>query len=410
MGVAVVVAPAAANPIAPVPGAAARSPSPGSRRARPPAAGGAAVHGFDATHVEMFRALLDPFASALDNDRRLRELKALREAAEADRQSLLVRLGRRSASDTVVGADTGLRLVMGRVTEAAAADAAVLILGEPGSGKEVVARAIHLASRRASGPFIRVNCGALAGGRAEAELFGEADSHHGWVNRAAGGTLFLDEVGELSPGAQERLLHAVADGRDEPGGAPGEVRLIAATFQDLAGLVREGRFRQDLWYRLAAFPILLPPLRERPGDIPALARHFAQRAAIRFGLPSRMPSPEDLTLLMAYPWPGNVRELAAVVDRAALLGRGDRLEIGAALGPAGPAAEESARSAASAAPKGSMMSLDEAMRQHVEAVLAVTEGRIEGPHGAAAILRINPHTLRARMRKLGVAWDRFRPR
>jgi DNA-binding NtrC family response regulator len=388
------------------------------RRAAAPRRAGAGRR-FDAAHVAMFRALLEPFATALENDRRVRELKALREAAEADRRSLLARLGRRGPGDTIVGAETGLRLVMGRVTEAGASDVPVLILGEPGSGKEVVARAIHTASARAGGPFIRVNCGAIAAGRADAELFGEdghaggdAEAHHGWVNRAAGGTLFLDEVGEIPLGAQERLLR-VAAGAPGPSaervGAPTDVRLIAATFQDLAGLVREGRFRQDLWYRLAAFPVLLPPLRERTGDIPGLARHFAQRAAIRFGLPVRMPSAEDLSLLMAYPWPGNVRELAAVIDRAALLSRGERLEIGAALGAGSPPPTGEAGSTRGA-PRGPLVSLDEAMKQHIEAALALAEGRIEGAHGAARILGINPHTLRARMRKLGVAWDRFRSR
>jgi DNA-binding NtrC family response regulator len=374
---------------------------------------------FTGDHAEMVRALLEPLATALENDRRVRELKGLGEAAAADRQTLPAQGRRAPGGDTIVGADTGLRLVMERVTEAARARTPVLILGEQGSGKEVVARAIHAASSRAAGPFIRVNCGAIPLERVEAELFGgdggsTRDGPHGWVQRASGGTLFLDEIAALPLAAQGRLVEVLSTAPGDHTGADDsaqtDVRLVGATDQDLASLVRDGRFRQDLWYRLATFPMLLPPLRERTEDIPALARHLAQRAALRFGLPQRALSAEDLTLLMAYSWPGNVRELAAVIDRAVLLGRGDRLEVGAALGPVARGGEGSRgadRPAAAAAP-GRLASLDEAMRQHIEAALALTEGRIEGEHGAARLLKINPHTLRSRMRKLGIEWTAFK--
>jgi DNA-binding NtrC family response regulator len=294
----------------------------------------------------------------------------------------------------------------------------VLILGEPGSGKEVIARAVHAASARASGPFIRVNCGAIPPAQVEVHLFGatldagsSAEEHHGWLHRATGGTVFLDEIGALPWAVQERLLHVLAQGQADPRAAAGattiDVRVVAASDQDLASLVREGRFRQDLWYRLAAFPILLPPLRERQEDIPALARHFAQRAALRFGLPLRMPSADDLTLLMGYSWPGNARELGAVIDRAALLSRGERLEIARALGGAAESPGGTAP-AGRAVSLGPLASLDEAIRHHIEAALALTEGRIEGPQGAARLLKINPHTLRARMRKLRIDWGHFR--
>ncbi len=372
---------------------------------------------FEPSHAQMLRALLEPLATALENDRRVRELKALREAAEADRQSLLVRLGRRTPGDTIVGTGTGLRLVMGRVAEVARTDVPVLILGEPGSGKEVIARAVHAASARAAGPFIRVNCGAIPPAQVEVHLFGpvlgaghDVEEHHGWLHRATGGTVFLDEIGELPGAVQERLLRVLAEKPADSRAAAAttiDVRVVAASDQDLASLVREGRFRQDLWYRLAAFPILLPPLRERQEDIPALARHFAQRAALRFGLPLRMPSADDLTLLMGYSWPGNARELGAVIDRAALLSRGERLEIARALGGAAEAPGATAL-AGRAASLGPLASLDEAIRHHIEAALALTEGRIEGPQGAARLLKINPHTLRARMRKLRIDWGHFR--
>jgi transcriptional regulator with GAF, ATPase, and Fis domain len=186
---------------------------------------------------------------------------------------------------------------------------------------------------------------------------------------------------------------------------------VAATHRDLAAMVADGRFREDLWYRIAVFPILLPPLRERREDIPALACHFAERAAARFVLPLALPTPEDLRLLAQYSWPGNIRELAAVIDRAAILGDGKRLEVGQGLGtPVTPSISitEVETRPAPAVP-GEILSLDAAMKQHIEKVLAMTQGRIEGRRGTAALLKINPHTLRARMRKLDIDWARFRP-
>jgi formate hydrogenlyase transcriptional activator len=379
---------------------------------------------FAEPHEEMLRALLEPFAVALENHHRLRQLAALREAAEADKESLLARLGRRQLADTIVGADAGLRPVMERVELVARSDVPVLILGETGAGKEVIARAIHTGSPRAGGPFIRVNCGAIPPELLDSQLFGHergsftgaAETRRGWLERADGGTLFLDEIGELPPAAQVRLLRVLQDGYLERVGAQEpirvDLRVVAATHRDLMVMVREGRFREDLWYRVGVFPVVLPPLRERPGDIPALARHFAERAATRFGLPLRFPSGEDMAALMAYPWPGNVRELAAVIDRAAILGQGERLHVATALGvaPLAPAPERAPAEPAGTVTAPRLDSLDAAMRRHIEAALATTRGRVEGPDGAARLLQINPHTLRARMRRLGIDWGRFRSR
>jgi transcriptional regulator with GAF, ATPase, and Fis domain len=300
----------------------------------------------------------------------------------------------------------------------------VLIFGETGTGKEIIARAIHTRSSRANGPFMRVNCGAIPAELIDSQLFGHergsftgaTDTHRGWFERSDRGTLFLDEIGELPLAAQVRLLRVLQDGTFERVGGQNtmtvDVRIIAATHRDLSGMVREGRFREDLWYRLAVFPIALPPLRERPEDIPALARHFASRAATRFGLPPRMPTSEDIGVLVSYSWPGNVRELIAVMDRAAILGDGHALEVAKALGvqtrqavATGPRPEDPPTAAS---PAGRVIDLDEAMRRHIETALAATHGRIEGPSGTAALLKINPHTLRARMRKLGIDWKRFR--
>jgi transcriptional regulator with GAF, ATPase, and Fis domain len=209
-----------------------------------------------------------------------------------------------------------------------------------------------------------------------------------------------------------------------------DVRIVAATHRNLENMVAEGRFREDLWYRISIFPIRLPALRERTQDIPALAGHFAHRAGLRLGGAPLTPSELDVQLLSSYPWPGNVRELAAVIERAAILGNGRRLEVAKSIGnpnlepsplPVRPTLPPSAAitsgalptagngaAATGARPPGEVAPLDTAMISHIERALSATHGRIEGPFGAARILGVNPHTLRARMRKLGIEWSRFR--
>jgi hydrogenase-4 transcriptional activator len=376
--------------------------------------------------AEVVTLLLEPVATALENDRQARDAAALREAAEADRTSLLNRLGRENVTETVVGADGGLRDVMSRVALVSRSDVPVLLIGETGSGKEVVARAIHTGSPRVRRPFLRVNCGAIPPELIDSELFGHergsftgaTSLRKGWFERADGGTLFLDEVGELPHAAQVRLLRIVQDGTFERVGGQQQlavdVRIIAATHRDLPAMVAAGTFREDLWYRIAVFPIHLPPLRERPEDIPALARHFALKAARRFGTPPRIPTPDDIRLLLTYAWPGNVRELAAVLDRATILGDGKSLDLRPALGqqPASAAAPVTLpRANGQLAPDESastFKTLDAAMGDHIRAALTRVGGRIEGPQGAARLLGINPHTLRARMRKLRLDWSEYR--
>lgn len=394
---------------------------------------------FSLAHAELAQLLIEPFSVAMENDLRLREMAALREAAEADKRSLLTKLGRKDIGDKIVGADSGLRAVIDRVDLVARSDAPVLIFGETGTGKELIARAIHNRSARCSGPFDRVNCGAIPPELIDSQLFGHergaftgaVESRRGWFERADGGTLFLDEIGELPPAAQVRMLRILQDGWMERVGGEKpinvDVRIVAATHRDLAAMVAEGQFREDLWYRIAVFPIVLPPLRERCGDIAQLAPHFAQRAATRFGLAPVAPTAADIALLAGYSWPGNVRELAAVIDRAAILGDGKRLDVATALGisdvpavatpdadgvcpvPArwGSPSLPAAKKPTPAAPT-DIGSLDDAIRRHIEAALQLTHGQIEGRRGAAAKLKINPHTLRAKMRKLGIAWAAFR--
>jgi transcriptional regulator with GAF, ATPase, and Fis domain len=392
---------------------------------------------FTSSHRGTFSQLLEPLAVALENDARFHELKSLREAAEADRDTLLSRLGKQDVNEEVVGARTGLRHVMERVELVAQSDVPVLILGETGTGKEVVSRAIHARSKRADGPFLRVNCGAIPPELVDSQLFGHekgsftgaAEQHQGWFERADRGTLFLDEIGELPLPAQVRLLRVLQDHQIERVGGRSplhvDVRIVAATHRDLSAMVQEKTFREDLWYRINIFPILLPTLRERLEDIPALVRHFAVRAATRFGLPAVEPTDADLRLLAEYDWPGNIRELGAVIDRAAILGGGRRLDVGTALGLGRPAAapprsppadatlyevvpEEPAAATPPPASTGAIVPLATAMRQHIERALTATHGRIEGRRGAAALLDINPHTLRARMRKLGIEANHYR--
>lgn len=334
---------------------------------------------------------------------------------------------RRGASDTslvIVGADGDLRPVIERVQQVAKSDVPVLILGETGSGKELIARAIHAVSRRSGAPFHRVNCGAIPPELTDSELFGHekgaftgaTDRRCGWFERADTGTLLLDEVGELPMAAQVRLLRVLQDGTFERVGGQrhlsADVRIIAATHQDLPSMVAERRFREDLWYRLAIFPIRLPAVRERPADIAALVEHLAAKACQRYGTLPIRPTESDLAILHAYHWPGNVREMGAVMDRAVILGEGKRLEIAKALGLLPFVAETAiARSRGPAtrpAENSEFPPLDAVIDAHIRLALERCGGRIEGERGAAAALAVNPHTLRARMRRLAIDWSVYR--
>src|SRR4051812_39953043 len=312
---------------------------------------------------------------------------------------------------------------MARARMVSRSRAPVLLFGETGTGKEIVARAIHEHSTYRNGPFRRVNCGAIAPELIDSELFGHeqgaftgaATRRKGWFEQANGGTLFLDEVGELALPAQVRLLRVVQDnevvrvGGERP--VHVHVRIVAATHRDLPAMVERQAFREDLYYRLAVFPIVIPPLRDRPSDIRAFAEYFAERAANRFGVKPVAVSPEDVRILAAYTWPGNVREMNAVMDRAVLIGQGRTLDVAAALGHAGPSATPGTTALTREAPSpepSTIEPLDVIVSRHIQAALRATDGRVEGPHGAARLLKINPHTLRARMRKLEIDWGRFR--
>jgi len=336
--------------------------------------------------------------------------------------------------EEVIGARGGLRSVFDRVAMVAPSDLPVLLIGETGTGKEVVARVVHDGSTRGDGPFWRVNCGALSPELIDSELFGHERGsftgaiaqRKGWFEQAHRGTLFLDEVAELSPAVQVRLLRVLQEGElVRVGGTQTiavDVRIIAATHRDIGAMVAAREFREDLFYRISAFPIVIPPLRERSGDLAELARYFAGRAARRFGVRAAPLEPHEVELLHDHAWPGNVRELATVIDRAVLLGEGRRIDIARSLHqsprttpparlehaapPAPDLVEKAGRLAARLADQ--IEPLDDVIRRHIERALAACKGRIDGPFGAARQLAINPHTLRARMKKLGIDWKGHR--
>ncbi len=308
---------------------------------------------------------------------------------------------------TIVGASDVLRYVMYRVEQVAATTATVLLLGETGTGKELVARAIHNESPRRHRRFVVVNCGALPPTLIESELFGRErgaftgahNSQAGRFELADGGTIFLDEIGELPLELQPKLLRVLQEGQLERlGGARTvrtDVRVIAATNRNLVDDVRTGKFRQDLFYRLNVFPITLPALRERRDDLPALLHHLCERLGRELGRPVERIAPGSLQALQRYDWPGNIRELENVIQQAVILSRNGVLDLSDF---AGVAIQRDAPSV-SAEPQ----SLADVQRVHIQHVLQNTHWRIEGASGAARILGLCPSTLRTRMRKLGIS-------
>ena len=308
--------------------------------------------------------------------------------------------------DDIVGRSKALAAVLDKVRRVAATDATVLILGETGTGKELIARAVHSASRRSDKPFIKVNCAALPAGLVESELFGHEKGaftgaiarHTGRFELADSGTIFLDEIGELPAETQSKLLRVLQEREfDRVGGATPrkvDVRIIAATNRDLLKAVHVKEFREDLYYRLSVFPIPLPPLRERMEDIPLLAKFLLEKFAARLGRRFEGIEPDTLRRLSSYSWPGNVRELENVLERAVILATGPLLQIDPdVLGPT----EKQAPGKTSSA-----LALEEVEKNHILSVLKQTRWVIEGPRGAAAALEVHPNTLRSRLKRLGI--------
>ncbi len=313
--------------------------------------------------------------------------------------------------EEIVGRSAGLSAALDSVRRVATTDSTVLITGETGTGKELIARAIHSASNRRDRPLIKVNCAALPTGLVESELFGhERGAFSGAIAKrlgrfelANGGTLFLDEVGEIPLDIQGKLLRVLQEREFERVGGTGpiraDVRVITATNRDLAAAVRAGTFRQDLFYRLNVFPIQIPPLRQRTADIPLLVQFLLAKFQSRLGKRLEGVTPQSMKRLVAYPWPGNVRELENVIERAAILSHAGVLEIDpAALVPAAPPTTP----AASPQPGADGESLEAVERNHILSVLDSTNWVIEGPRGAAKVLNLHPNTLRSRLKRLQI--------
>lgn len=311
--------------------------------------------------------------------------------------------------DEIVGRSPALAAVLDHVRAVGPTDASVLVTGETGTGKELVARAIHSVSRRKDKPLIKVNCAALPAGLVESELFGhEKGAFTGAISRrmgrfelADGGTIFLDEIGELPLDMQAKLLRVLQEGEIDRIGGKGpsevDVRVIAATNRDLAQAVRDKTFREDLYYRLNVFPIRLPALRERKEDIPLLASYFAMRFANRLGKPIDGISEETLARLTSYAWPGNIRELENIMERAVILSSSMWLDVSQDMLPTDAASMTVEPHAAKVA------NLDDVQRSHILAALEEAKWVIEGPRGAAQVLGLHPNTLRSRMKKLGIS-------
>jgi transcriptional regulator with GAF, ATPase, and Fis domain len=366
-------------------------------------------------HARLLLLLHEPFAIAMSNALKHQEVIRFKDMLADDNRYLFDEL-RSALGDEIVGSDFGLKDVMKMVERVAPLDSPVLLFGETGSGKEVIANAIHYSSRRKDGPFIKVNCGAIPETLVDSELFGHEkgaftgaiSQRRGRFERADRGTIFLDEIGELPSQAQVRLLHVLQKKEIERVGGissiPVDIRIISATHRNLEEMIASGRFREDLWFRLNVFPIRIPPLRQRREDIPALVHHFIDRKSIELKLTERPAlAPGAIDRLIAYDWPGNVRELENMIERALIQHRGGVLSFEPLLPLPVPegreAVEEAGRSRA-------LPSLDEINARHIRRALKIAGGKINGPGGAGQILGLHPNTLRKRMNKLGIPFGR----
>jgi predicted ATPase len=348
----------------------------------------------------------------------LAELETLKNRLQAENVYLQEEIRREHNFEEIVGNSPALLEMLRQVESVAATDATVLICGETGTGKELVARALHDRSARKDRPLVKVNCGAISAGLVESELFGHVkgaftgalERRVGRFELADGGTIFLDEVGELPLETQVKLLRVLQEQEFEPVGSSRtvrvDVRVIAATNRDLGEAVRAGRFRADLFYRLHVFPIQVPPLRDRPADIPQLVMFFLTRYARKLGKQIDTVPQGVMDLLSTYVWPGNIRELQNLIERAVVLSPGSVLRLDRPLvpgftGDATALAPEPVSASLRPVPE-TVQTLAVVEKQHILAVLKQTGGVIEGPRGAAKILNLHPNTLRSRMKKLGV--------
>ncbi len=333
----------------------------------------------------------------------LRQVSELKERLAEEKLYLEEEIRTEYNFEEIVGESVALKRILKQVETVAPTEATVMILGETGTGKELIARAIHHLSPRHERTFVKLNCAAIPGGLLESELFGhEKGAFTGAISQKIGrlelahrGTLFLDEVGDIPLELQPKLLRVLQEKEFERLGStrtiPVDARLVAATNRDLEQMLKDRQFRSDLYYRLRVFPITIPPLRDRQQDIPILVRYFAQKHARRMNKKIETIPHDAMQVLTRWHWPGNVRELANFVERAVILSRGPVLQL--------PLAELKAAESETAPSS----TLEAAEREHILRVLRETKGVIAGPHGAAAKLGLNRSTLNSKMRKLGIS-------
>nr|WP_321467570.1 sigma 54-interacting transcriptional regulator [uncultured Desulfobulbus sp.] len=367
---------------------------------------------FSRQHLDLVADISQPFTVALANAIAHDKIRRYRDLLIEDNRLLSRQLNQRSG-DEIIGREGGLANVIQMVGQVAPLNNTVLLLGETGTGKELIANAIHFSSTFKDGPFIKVNCGAIPEHLVDSELFGHdkgaftgaITNRRGRFERANGGTIFLDEIGELPPQAQIRLLRVLQNREiDRVGGQkpiPLDIRIIAATHRNLESMVLENTFREDLWFRINVFPIIIPPLRQRREDIPALAMHFIAKKAREIGI-KHLPTiiPGALERMRRYHWPGNVRELENLVERELILNRNGSLSFTSLP------FEQCAKTTEGIDASPALFRLDEVMTAHIHKVLYHCKGKINGAGGAAEILGLHPNTLRARMNKLGIHYKR----
>ncbi len=362
---------------------------------------------FTAERTEVLKILASQAAIAIENARLFAEIRRLKDRLLAENVYLIEEIKTQAGFEEIVGKSQVLRKVLSQIEQVAPTDTSVLITGETGTGKELVARALHNLSQRKDRPLVTVNCGAISPGLVESELFGhEKGAFTGAIARkigrfelADGGTIFLDEIGDLAADLQVKLLRVLQEGEIERvGGSRAihvDVRVIAATHRDLEQLVQQGKFRADLFYRLNVFPIRTPALRERREDIPLLVRYFVLKYAQKLGKRIESIPTEVMEPLCSYTWPGNVRELGNVLERSVIISRGTVLELGEWI--------PSAPSPVGEAPGGTRrVSMEDVEREHILATLERAGWKVSGARGAAAALGLKPTTLESRMKKLGI--------
>jgi formate hydrogenlyase transcriptional activator len=374
-------------------------------------------HRYSEADAELLQEVANQVALAIANMKSYEEIAALKARLENENVYLQEEIRTEHNFEEIVGNSPALLDLLRRVNQVAPTDTTVLIHGETGTGKELIARAIHNRSSRKDRPLVKVNCSAISAGLVESELFGHVkgaftgafERRIGRFELADGGTLFLDEVGELPLETQVKLLRVLQEREFEPVGSNRsvqvDVRIIAATNRNLEDSISAGKFRSDLYYRLNVFPLEVPPLRERRSDIPQLAMFFLSRCARNIGKRMEGISAATTESLINYSWPGNIRELQNVIERALILSHGSILELENDLTNVSAAQGDKALGAAATLPTGpttTLKTLEDVERAHICAVLQESRGVIEGANGAAKTLGMHPNTLRHRMEKLGI--------